>query len=189
MRKKTKLILFSAIMAVIIIVARAPVNTPVQSYGTAAIGGAFTLTDQTGKRVTNDDLKGKFALIFMGYANCPDICPATLSVFGDTLKKLGSDAEKIHAVFISVDSKNDSPEKLAEFLKAFDPRIIALTGGDDEIKKLLSEYKAYAKVDMESKLIAHSGFVYLMGKDGKYIRHFESGVTADTLVQSIREAF
>jgi len=193
MSKKAKLIVFTAMIVVIAIIMQEPPKKSDGSYGEAQVGGAFALTDQTGRRISNEDLKGKFSLIFLGYSNCPDICPATLAVISDTLKKLGSDADKLNAVFISVDSKNDTPEKLSEYLKNFDPRIIALTGSDTEVKAILSSFKAYAKQSENAapgnNLISHSGFVYLMDEHGKYIRHFDNAVKSDALVEAVKVAF
>ena len=192
MRKKTKLMLFTAMaVTVAIILQPAPRPQSDRSYGEAQIGGAFTLTDHTGQRMSSEQLRGKLSLIFMGYSNCPDICPMALYTMSDMLKKLGSDADKINTVFISVDSKHDTPEKLTEYLKNFDPRIIALTGNDQEIESVLKAYKGYAKLPENpapgNNLISHSGWIYLMDANGKYIRHFESNAKSDVLVQAVKE--
>lgn len=192
MSKKAKLILFTCVIVVIAIVLQGQKTPAPDTGGTADIGGAFTLTDQHGQPFSSEALKGRHSLIFLGYSNCPDICPATLLLFGDTLKKLGSDADKVNTVFISVDSKNDSPEKLSEYLKSFDARIVALTGNEAEIDAIIKAYKGYAKRPETpapgNTLIAHSGYIYLMDQNGTYLRHFESTVNSGTLVQAVKEA-
>jgi cytochrome oxidase Cu insertion factor (SCO1/SenC/PrrC family) len=162
------------------------------SYGEAQIGGPFTLTDTHGARISNTAFSGRFMLVYMGYSHCPDICPATLSMLGDALKKLGPDAGKVAVLFISLDPAHDTPPVLAAYLKAFDPRIIGLTGSEAEIKNVTKEYKAYAApadATPGSLLITHSGILYLMGMDGKYLKHFESGVGSDIVAQALKEQF
>lgn len=193
MTKKAKLILFTCMIVMLTIVLQDHGTPTPSAAGKADIGGAFTLTDQHGQPFSSEALKGKHSLIFLGYSNCPDICPATLLLFGDTLKKLGTDADKVNTVFISVDSKNDSPEKLAEYLKNFDPRIVALTGNEAQIESIIKAYKGYAKRPEDAApgntLISHSGWIYIMDKDGKYLRHFDNTVNSSTLVEAVRAAF
>src|SRR5437879_2342393 len=74
----------------------------------ALIGGPFQLTDQNGKAVTDQNLKGKPTLIFFGYTHCPDVCPTSLFEMSEVLRAMGKDAEKVNAVFISVDPERDT---------------------------------------------------------------------------------
>ena len=92
-----------------------------QVTGKALIGGAFTLTDNTGKRVTDQDFHGKYTLVFFGFTSCPDICPAGLQLIAGALEKLGAKAQRITPIFISVDPQRDTPEQLAAYVKNFDP--------------------------------------------------------------------
>lgn len=159
----------------------------------AQIGGHFTLTNTQGKRVTEIDFKGRMMVVYLGYSHCPDICPTTLSMLSDVLKKLDTNASKLSVVFISLDTKNDSPQVLAEYLKAFDPRIIGLTGSEEEVKTVVRAYKAFSEPTPNAQpgnmLIAHSGLLYLMDGQGKYVSHFESGVKTNTLVEAINSHF
>src|SRR5204862_331622 len=75
----------------------------VRSAGQALVGGPFTLIDHTGKRVTDQDFRGKFLLVFFGFTNCPDVCPTALQVMAAALDKLGPNAARITPVLISVD--------------------------------------------------------------------------------------
>src|SRR2546425_11742802 len=87
----------------------------------AAIGGPFQLTDQNGKAVTDKNLKGKPTLIFFGYTHCPDVCPTSLFELSEVLRAMGKDAEKVNAVFISVDPERDTPATMKDYLSSFDP--------------------------------------------------------------------
>lgn len=162
-------------------------------YGEAQVGGHFSLTDSSGKPVSDRDFAGRFMLIYLGYAHCPDICPATLSMMGDVLKALGGDADKISVIFITVDPQNDTPVALAEYLKPFDSRIVGLTGSKEAIEQVVRAFKGSAKKADNpgpgNMLISHSGLIYLMDREGKYISHFESDVKRETLLQAIRAQF
>src|SRR5438552_18858503 len=86
------------------------------SLGEALVGGPFTLTDQSGKRVTDQDFRGKFLLIFFGFTNCPDVCPTALQTVAAALDKLGPNAERITPIFISVDPEHDTPALLGRYV-------------------------------------------------------------------------
>lgn len=108
------------------------------------IGGAFTLTDQHGTTVNEQDFRGKIMLVFFGFTHCPDICPVTVATLSKTMELLGDKAQQVAPVFITVDPERDTPEVMSAFLENFDKRIIGLTGTQDEISKIQTAYKAYA---------------------------------------------
>jgi protein SCO1/2 len=162
-----------------------------RSYGEARVGGVFTLTGTQGKDVSSGDFRGRLMLVYMGYSHCPDICPMTLSIMSDALKNLGTDADKVAAIFISLDPERDSPKVLSDYLASFDSRIIGLTGSKDDIAKVAMMYAAYfKKVEIPttgSYLVDHSGLLYLMDRQGKYLTHFGPEVKAPELAKAIRE--
>jgi cytochrome oxidase Cu insertion factor (SCO1/SenC/PrrC family) len=80
--------------------------------GTALVGGPFTLTDQTGRHVSEKDFLGKYTLVFFGYTYCPDVCPTELQVISAALDKLGSKADIIQPIFITIDPQRDTPETI-----------------------------------------------------------------------------
>src|SRR5258706_16043575 len=85
-------------------------------------GGSFALTDQFGMRRTDMDFRGKYMLIFFGYTYFPDVCPTTLAVEAEALDKLGQRASRIVPIFISIDPKPDTPDKLKSYLSSFDAK-------------------------------------------------------------------
>jgi protein SCO1 len=116
----------ASVLAVVLIVAgRGPVQVATQ---VAAIGGPFRLTDQSGRTVTEQDLTGRPFLVFFGFTHCPDVCPTTLSDVSEIMGKLGPDADRVGALFITVDPERDSPDKLKDYLANFDPHLKGLTG-------------------------------------------------------------
>jgi protein SCO1/2 len=159
--------------------------------GAPAIGGAFELVDQHGNAVTDADLKGRYALVFFGFVNCPDICPLTLQTLTQALEMAGPMAEEVVPVFITVDPARDTPEAMAQYIANFHPRFLALTGTPDEAKRAADAYRVYFRKAAEQEpgeyMMEHSGFVYFMGKDGGYITHFNSAATAQDIAARIRQ--
>jgi protein SCO1 len=141
----------------------------------AAIGGPFQLTDQTGQTVTEKSMQGRPSLIFFGFTHCPDVCPTTLFEISEVLKAMGKDAEGVNAYYISVDPERDTQAAMKEYLSSFDPRLKGLTGNAEEIAKVLSEYRVYAKkVPLKDGdyTMDHTALIYLMDRDGKFVSPF-----------------
>jgi protein SCO1 len=139
----------------------------------AAIGGPFQLTDQAGHTVT--DLQGRPTLIFFGFTHCPDICPTSLFEISEVLKALGKDADRVNAYFISVDPERDTSAAMKDYLSSFDPHLEGLTGNPDQIAKVLSVYRVYArKVPLKDGdyTMDHTALIYLMDRDGKFVSPF-----------------
>jgi protein SCO1 len=141
----------------------------------AAIGGQFTLIDQLGKERSYAEFDGKFRLVYFGYTNCPDICTpdmqhlmAGLKAYETANPKL---AEKVQPIFITVDPKRDTPAVLKQFVSAFHPRLIGLTGDEKAIADAAKSFAIYAQrvegSSAENYLMSHSQTPYLMGPDGK----------------------
>ena len=154
--------------------------------GQALVGGPFTLTDQTGRRVTDADFRGKYMLILFGFTYCPDICPSGLQVISAALAQLGPKADKVVPIFISVDHERDTPQQLAQYVKSFDPRMVGLTGSAEQIAAAAKAYRVYYKKVADEKSTAgftwdHSALIYLMGPDGKYIAHFTHATGPDAI--------
>lgn len=163
------------------------------SSGEALIGGAFTLTDQTGQRRSEADLKGHYSLVYFGYTYCPDICPTSLSAVTQGLDLLAeSDPAKAAAVvpiFITIDPERDTTEALAGYAEHFHPRLMALTGTPEEIAVAAKAYRIYyQKVEepgASDYLMDHSSIIYLMGPDGNYLTHFTHASTADDIAKGL----
>jgi protein SCO1 len=155
----------------------------------SAVGGPFKLVDQNGRAVTEADFKGKPFLVFFGFTHCPDICPTALFEMSETLRRLGPDADKMSALFISVDPDRDTPAALKDYLQSFHPRISALTGSQAEIDAVTKAYKAYAKrVPLEGGqyTMDHSAIVYLMDRDGRFVAPFNLKRPADETAKDLR---
>ena len=141
----------------------------------SAIGGPFRLTDQNGKTVTEKSLKGRPTLIFFGYTHCPDVCPTSLFEMSEVLRAMGKDADKVNAVFISVDPERDTPATMKDYLSSFDPHLEGLSGDPAETTKVLTSYRVYAK-KVPTKdgdyTMDHTALIYLMDRDGRFVAPF-----------------
>jgi protein SCO1/2 len=156
----------------------------------AAIGGPFSLTDQNGRTVTDQDLKGKPFLVFFGYTNCPDFCPTTMFEISEVLKKLGPAADRTRALFITVDPERDTPAALKDYVSSFDPHIIALTGEADAIAAVAKTYRAYyRRVPLKDGgyTMDHLVLVYLMDKDGRFVSRFNLNRPIDASAAELRK--
>ena len=120
-------------------------------------------------------MQGRPSLIFFGFTHCPDVCPTTLFEISEVLKAMGKDADRVNAYYISVDPERDTQAAMKEYLSSFDPRLKGLTGNAEEIAKVLSEYRVYAKkVPLKDGdyTMDHTALIYLMDRDGKFVSPF-----------------
>lgn len=140
---------------------------------TAAVGGPFQLVDQTGRKVDQSVLKGKWSAVFFGFTYCPDACPTTLFALGQAEPLLGDKARDFQTVFISVDPARDTPAKVAEYLgtEAFPKRAVGLTGTPDEVAAAARAYRVYFQKAGEGEHynVDHSTITYLMSPKGRFV--------------------
>jgi protein SCO1 len=165
--------LFLFFAAILIVTGRAP--SPV-GQAVASVGGPFRLEDQSGKAVTDADMKGKPFLVFFGFTHCPDICPTTLFDMSQLMKELGPDADRTGALFITVDPERDTPPVMKDYLSNFDPHVRGLTGDRASIDAAIRAYRVYAKkVPLENGdyTMDHTALVYLMDKNGHFVAPFD----------------
>jgi protein SCO1/2 len=159
-----------------------------------AIGGPFTLTDQTGKLVSDKTFRGKIEVIYFGFTHCPDACPTSLTLIGAAMKKLPPDkAKRIQPIFITLDPERDTPPVLAEYVNYFVPGMVGLTGSPAAIADVARAFRvAYQKVkDPKSDqpyTVDHTSVIYIMDRQNRFLKHFTQGVTADQLAQALDDA-
>jgi len=162
----------------------------VVSTGRADIGGPFQLTDQSGKRVTDKDFRGRYMLIYFGYSFCPDVCPTTLAVMAQTLEKVGDRSRRVAPILITIDPERDTPKVLEDYVKAFGPTFVGLTGSAAEIKDVEKKYRVYAvKKPLEGGNYGmdHSSVIYLMGPDGKLVSFYDEAISPDDLAKELKQ--
>ena len=143
---------------------------------TLTLGGSFILTDQNGKTFDSRNVNLK-KLIYFGYTYCPDICPFDLLKISKIFENNPNLKNEIKPIFITVDPERDTIKKLKIFMENFDQSFSALTGSNEEIKKVLKKFKIYVKINKSSPidknyLIDHSSLIFLLDKNDNYIKFF-----------------
>lgn len=130
----------------------------------------WTLTDASGATVRAQDWVGRPTMAFLGFTQCPDVCPTTLSNISIWLEELGEDAARLEVALISVDPARDMPAVLADYLSHFDPRIAGLTGEPGEVARMLADFRARAeRVPTEDGYtMNHTAGVFLFRADGRF---------------------
>ena len=185
----------------------APASETFAEPGSVPIGGPFALVDHTGRTVTEKDFGGRYLLVFFGFSNCPDVCPTTLADIASTLDLLGEVAGAVQPLFVSLDPERDTPERMAEYVTAFHPRLFGLTGTPEQIAAIAKGYRVYHEkvsapvyqgqkaAGAEGKgssgdgyLIAHQGNTYLMSPESQYLTHFTYGARPEEMATTIRKA-
>ena len=155
----------------------------------AAVGGPFHLEDQNGQPVSDEDMKGRPFLVFFGFAHCPDVCPTTLFEMSEVMRQLGKDADRIGALFITVDPERDTPAALKDYLSSFDPHLRGLTGDPAAVNAAIKAYRVYAKkIPLEGGdyTMDHTAVVYLMDKDGRFVAPFNLKRTPEAAAAELR---
>ncbi|KAE9974175.1 hypothetical protein BLS_003256 [Venturia inaequalis] len=164
-----------------------------KGIGRPKVGGPFNLIDHDGNPFTEQDLKGKYALVYFGFTHCPDICPDELDKMADMIDKVKAECgDVLVPVMISCDPARDKPSVLKPYLKEFHDDIIGLTGEYDEIKRTCKEYRVYFSTPPTLKagqdyLVDHSIYFYLMDPEGDFVEAIGRNFTADQAARVIRD--
>ena len=161
--------------------------------GRVEVGGPFRLIDQDGKARSNTDFRGKYQLIYFGYSFCPDVCPTTLGVISQALDQMGVDGNRIVPIFITIDPERDTPAVMKQYMGAFGPRFVGLTGDVATINAVEKEYRVYAKKQPLDKSnpkggygMDHSSVIYLMGPDGRMVSYYDELISPDALAKDLK---
>ncbi len=160
--------------------------------GRAVIGGPFSLTSGDGKTVSDRDFRGKYMLIYFGYTFCPDVCPTSLNTMAEALDRLGPLGERVQPIFITVDPKRDDPAAVKQYAAAFGPRMIGLTGTEEQIGAVARAFRVYYRENRTGTgpndySMDHSSILYLMGPDGRFIAPIRAEQTPDAIAAVLRQ--
>jgi protein SCO1/2 len=175
--------------AVIVLVSGRAPQTIIQR---ADVGGPFTLVNEDGKTITEKDFLGRPFLVFFGFTHCPEICPTALFEISQVLKALGKDADRVGALFITVDPERDTAQVLKDYLSNFDPHLHAATGDEQVIAQVAKRYRAYyKKVPLKDGgyTMDHIAIVYLMDKQGNNVAPFSLKRTPQASADELRKYF
>jgi protein SCO1/2 len=155
------------------------------------LGGPFALTDANdGRTVTERSFRGKTMLIYFGYTYCPDACPTALNSISEAMAKLGPAANEIVPLFISIDPGRDTPKVMANYVKAFDPRIQGLVGDAAMTARVAKEFGVYYKIHQVSGgdyLVDHSSLIYVMNAQGKFVKFLPANESGERLAGQLKQ--
>ena len=154
------------------------------------IGGNFSLQSSRNHLASLKDYHGQVVLMFFGFTYCPDKCPITMVILKQVMEQLGKRGDEVQPLFITVDPKRDTPERMKNFLSSFHPNFIGLTGTKEEILEVAEKYgSAYMKnptIDSESDyLMIHTGYVYLIDQLGQVRAIYPKDTEVKQIVQDI----
>ncbi len=189
--RRTGIIVFSAAAGLLLLTASylwlLGGTTP---HSVPTIGGPFTLTRGNGQVVTDRDFRGRYLLIYFGYTSCPDICPTTLSAIADAIDILGTKAERLQPLFITVDPNHDTPAIVRAYVRSFSPRIIGLTGTPTQIRTVEQEYRVSSTIHQtnpgaDSYTVDHTAVLFLVAPNGRYLAPFAATETGPELAKRL----
>jgi protein SCO1/2 len=174
-----------------------PVRTPLELATGAALTPPrrltdFSLIDSQGRAFGPANLRGHWSLLFFGYTNCPDFCPATLATLAAMQKRLRADHfdELPQVIFVSVDAKRDTPAQLARYVPYFDPDFIGLTAADQPAIEALAKSWGVAVIVEAAKdggyTVDHSGEIFMLDPAGKIAAILTGPFTVDALQADVR---
>ncbi|USD39363.1 SCO family protein [Ferrimonas sp. SCSIO 43195] len=157
----------------------------------------FAMHNADGKAVTQDNYRGQYLLMAVGYTTCPDVCPTTLMVMTGVMHKLGADADKLTPVFVSIDPNRDTPEKLKKYVGYFHPDIEALIGTADQTQAIADNLGATYGYQLDGLPLSppfparyevyHSAYFYLYDGNGALLDVFGYGSSASHMAASIAQ--
>lgn len=161
-----------------------------KAVGRAAIGGPFSLIDEHGGAFTDEQLRGRWTLIYFGFTMCPDICPEEMTKISEALQILEKRGRKISSdptnasitpIFISIDPERDSPQRSAEYARGFHSAYVGLSGSLDQVTNAAKKYRVYFSKDEtpgDEYLVDHSIITYLMDPEGEFVEFYGKNASA-----------
>ncbi len=197
MNKKTFQVGISALLVIAIIAAVTFfLSQPVSFRGTAygepyPSASPIQLTQSDGKDFHLADQKGKIVLLFFGYTACPDVCPTTMAELKLVTDDLGSAADSVKVVFITVDPERDTPEKVQAYVNHFNSNFIGLSGSIDNLEKVWSDYGVFRQIvpaanSESSYSVDHTVRITLIDIDGNLRLSYGFQTPVDDIVHDIK---
>lgn len=192
MKRRAAFHVFAAVAAAALLGACSPQKA---AFNAIDITGAnyaqdFSLPDTSGKTRSIQDFKGKVVVVFFGYTQCPDVCPATMAELAEVKRQLGPDGDKLQGVFVSVDPERDTPEVLKAYMGNFDPSFVALSASPEKLAVVAKDYKVYYKKaegkTPTSYTMDHSAGSYIYDPQGRIRLYTRYGTGPQALASDVR---
>lgn len=173
----------------------APIPQQCTIGGLNKIGGPIALVDETGAAVTEAAFAGSPTLIYFGFANCPDVCPMSLTKAAEAFTLMGEAGKSVRSALITLDPSRDTPESLGRFVQSggFPPGLKGLTGSQEQIDKTLKSFAVYAqRVDLKDSamgyVVDHSSSFYLMDANWKTRAIFPGSLAPEEIAACLGQA-
>jgi protein SCO1/2 len=147
----------------------------------------FSLAGSDGRELRISQYRGKVVLLAFGFTSCTEVCPTTLNTFAVARRKLGAAAANVQVVYVTVDPARDVPERLAKYLRSFDPTFVGGTGTEDQLATVRKSYgiSAEKKVFGNDYVYVHSSFAYLIDRKGRIRALMPYGHTPDDYINDL----
>lgn len=176
---------------VLVVACSQPSFKNVDISGSKSFGNNFLLLDPQGKEKTIADYKGKAVVIFFGYTHCPDVCPSTLIEMQEVMKELGTLADRVQLIFVTVDPERDTAELMAQYPLAFDPRFIGLRPADAAaLTKVSKDFRIYYNKVLGSNpknyTMDHTAGSYVFDPAGNLRLYIKHGQGAEPIAHDLK---
>ena len=158
----------------------------------APISGRFALVDHHRSAVSEQSYGGCYMLVYFGFTHCRVVCPRALTKLSSVLDALGARANRIAALYVTVDPERDTPEVMKAYLEEGYPRFTGLTGTADQIAAARKAFRVFAErkadpQDPDGYAVPHTAIAYLLGPSGQYLAHFTESLDAETIARRLIE--
>jgi protein SCO1/2 len=172
-----------------------PKTAPTQEFAATDIssspwGANFNLVDHNGQPRTIADFKGKAVVLFFGYTHCPDVCPTTMAKLASVMQKLGPDSKRVQVLLVTLDPKRDTPEILRQYVPAFHPSFLGLSGDEQQIDAVAKEFKVMRMLQEPDKsgyyMVDHAGGLYAFDPRGQLRLFINEQHSLDTIVKDLQ---
>lgn len=186
-----QMIVWGGILIVLIIVSLIPLMIPHYHGELYEVPQEidFTLTRANGGEFQLSDLRGEVVVVYFGYTSCPDVCPTTLLDLRRTMEELGDKSADVTVAFVTVDPQNDTPEKMADYVRYFDPSFIGLVGSGDALQGVYDQFgvrMVSADPSGGAQRITHSDSVFVIDRQGRLRLRLHYGVRPQDIAQDLR---
>jgi len=154
----------------------------------ATIGGPFELVLPDGQTVTESEVITEPVLIYFGYTFCPDVCPIDNARNATAVDILAEDGHSVTPVFITIDPKRDTPKVVGDYIQNFHPKMIGLTGSDEQVMAASDAYRTFYKAEDDGSdyyLVSHSVYSYFVTPDDGFVSFFKRDATPDHVADTV----
>jgi protein SCO1/2 len=149
----------------------------------------FALTHANGNSFRLSERRGKLVILFFGYTACPDVCPTTMAELNQALGKIGEKADQVQVLFVTVDPRRDTPERVQEYVDHFNPNFIGLSGSEAELAKVWNDYGVFREVvegtSAAGDLVNHTARVTLIDRQGNLRVSFPFDTPVEDIVHDL----